>query len=440
MRAMAPGAPGETIGQRLRRLRLEGGFSQRELSSPGVSYAYISRIEAGSRQPSVKAMRMLARKLGVTPDFLETGSDLRDAEARELRLGHAELELRLGGDTDSAERTLREVVAEAVDAGDRTGAARARAGLGLAAAGDGRTSDAVELIEQALADAPLLPATRPDVCGALGRAHAALGHPERAVELFERCIDSLPAAAAPDDIAARVRFSTYLSLALADAGDAARARSTLAEALDGAASFTDPYARVRLLRSLGHSAARRHDSAAALDYVRRAIALLESTEDTLHLGRAHITHARTLLGEGRADEAGTHLETAGQLFGPHPPPGDLASLRTEQARCAVMLGDGAEAARRARESLALLDDDVPAERGFAYLALAEGLVLADDLDGALLAYADSAARLESAGRRQEAAQTCRAWARVLRRSGREAEALDVLERATDLAVSGTPAA
>ena len=33
----------ETIGQRIRRLRLEAGLSQREASGPGVSYAYLSR-------------------------------------------------------------------------------------------------------------------------------------------------------------------------------------------------------------------------------------------------------------------------------------------------------------------------------------------------------------------------------------------------------------
>jgi transcriptional regulator with XRE-family HTH domain len=48
-------------------------MSQRDLSSPGVSYAYISRIEAGARTPSVKAMRLLAQKLGVTVKQLETG-------------------------------------------------------------------------------------------------------------------------------------------------------------------------------------------------------------------------------------------------------------------------------------------------------------------------------------------------------------------------------
>ncbi len=63
----------ESIGKRLRRLRVDRGLSQRELSSPGVSYAYISRIEAGARTPSVKALRQLARKLGVTVEHLETG-------------------------------------------------------------------------------------------------------------------------------------------------------------------------------------------------------------------------------------------------------------------------------------------------------------------------------------------------------------------------------
>jgi transcriptional regulator with XRE-family HTH domain len=63
----------ESIADRLRRLRMERGMSQRDLSSPGVSYAYISRIEAGARTPSVKAMRLLAQKLGVTVEQLETG-------------------------------------------------------------------------------------------------------------------------------------------------------------------------------------------------------------------------------------------------------------------------------------------------------------------------------------------------------------------------------
>lgn len=70
--------------RRLNRARAKRGekplpvpcMSQRELAGPGVSYAYISRIEADARHPSVKALRVLAGKLGVEVAYLETGKDV----------------------------------------------------------------------------------------------------------------------------------------------------------------------------------------------------------------------------------------------------------------------------------------------------------------------------------------------------------------------------
>src|SRR5215210_9596299 len=97
---------GEAVGARLKRLRLERKLSQRDLSSPGVSYAYISRIEAGARTPSVKALRKLAQKLGVSVEYLETGRDIREVDDRELRLADAELELRLAETPNEPERKL----------------------------------------------------------------------------------------------------------------------------------------------------------------------------------------------------------------------------------------------------------------------------------------------------------------------------------------------
>ena len=42
-----------TVGDRIRERRLELGLSQRELACEGVTYAYISRLEANTRQASV---------------------------------------------------------------------------------------------------------------------------------------------------------------------------------------------------------------------------------------------------------------------------------------------------------------------------------------------------------------------------------------------------
>src|ERR671933_455404 len=153
----------ETIGQRLRRLRTERRLSQRELSSPGVSYAYISRIEAGTRQPSVKALRMLGCKLGVSAGYLETGSELNAEEERELRLADAELKLRLGEDLAEAERVVEEVLQEALAAGDKTAATRARMTLGLAATQRGDVAGSIEFLEEALGSGLVSPRDRPDV-------------------------------------------------------------------------------------------------------------------------------------------------------------------------------------------------------------------------------------------------------------------------------------
>jgi transcriptional regulator with XRE-family HTH domain len=89
--ARAPAA----IGKRLRQRRQSLGLSQRDLSEPGISYAYISRIEAGLRTPSVKALPKLAPKLGVSVDWLETGEQSPAEQPRESSLavcstsGHA---------------------------------------------------------------------------------------------------------------------------------------------------------------------------------------------------------------------------------------------------------------------------------------------------------------------------------------------------------------
>src|SRR4051812_2136982 len=190
MHSDAPPAAGETIGERLKRLRLERGLSQRELAAPGVSYAYISRIEAGTRQPSVKALRRLAAKLGVSADYLETGSDLDPAAARELQLCDLELAIRLG-EIDGAESALEAALSEADGAGDRAAGIRARVALAQIALESGGEDRAVLLLEEALADDVFAPVDRFDIYANLGRAYAGAGRPERAAALYEQCLEGV---------------------------------------------------------------------------------------------------------------------------------------------------------------------------------------------------------------------------------------------------------
>ncbi len=422
----------ETIGERLRRLRTERGLSQRELSSPGVSYAYISRIEAGARRPSVKALRLLGKKLGVSADYLETGSEIRDIEERELRLADAELELRLADDPANAEARLSDLLREAEEAGDTMAAVRAHVALGFAASQRGRAAEAVEQLERAVASQLIVPTARPDVYTALGRAYASLGEPERAVELFESCLAEV-STRRPDDAPAYVRFAVYLSHALSDLGELERAEEVLHDALARADDLVDPMMRVRLYRSVGRLSALEDRPAAALDSFRRAIALLEATEDTIHLARAHLACAWTLISADRAEEAGAHLEAADRLFGDHAEMIDRAYLRTEQARHAARTGNGERAVQFAEEALAILGDADPGEQGSARWALAEGLALQGGTERANDAFRLATEQLEQHGHRRAAVEALRAWAKLLHEIGRSAEAAGVEDRADTLA-------
>jgi transcriptional regulator with XRE-family HTH domain len=77
-----------TVGDRIRQRRLELGLSQRELASEGVTYAYISRLEANARTPSIKALRKLATKLDVSAHWLETGEQDPAEQHAQLVLEH----------------------------------------------------------------------------------------------------------------------------------------------------------------------------------------------------------------------------------------------------------------------------------------------------------------------------------------------------------------
>src|SRR5581483_1384931 len=113
----------EAVGRRIRAAREQVGLSQRDLSFPGCSPAYLSRIEAGTRTPSLQLLRELGRRLGRSADFLATGEDAAPVDA----VTEAEVALALGEREDAKQR-FRAILESA------EGPDRARASSGLAAA------------------------------------------------------------------------------------------------------------------------------------------------------------------------------------------------------------------------------------------------------------------------------------------------------------------
>jgi len=96
----SPGA----LGVRLRSARETAGLSQRQLAFDGCTAAYISRLEAGARVPSLQMVNELAVRLGISSQWLATGVDASFAEPTDLL--EAEVALRIG-DVDEADRLYR---------------------------------------------------------------------------------------------------------------------------------------------------------------------------------------------------------------------------------------------------------------------------------------------------------------------------------------------
>ncbi|MEZ5102211.1 MAG: helix-turn-helix domain-containing protein [Thermoleophilia bacterium] len=425
-------AASESLGDRLKRLRMERGLSQRAISAPGVGVSYISRIEAGTRQPSLRALRALADRLGVSAEYLETGRAASPHEEREVRLADAELALRLGEGTAVAEAELERLLAEAEEAGDTRVALRARIALGLAASQAGRHRAAVEHLERCVRRGAVTPVTRPDVYVTLGASYVAVGRHDLAVGLFE---DSLAAIEehAPEDDSARIRFVTHLSYALSDRGDFERAREVLAT-LDGAAESHDPYSRIRIFWSQARLASMEGDTGEALDHLNHAMALLDATEDTLNQARAHLLCVEILLLDGDVEQAGKHLAQAERLYALGASALDLGSLRAQQGKHAALLGRAEQAVEFATEAIGLLHDH-PVDQAAAWHALALARAGLDDTEGADQCYRRAVDQLASGGEWREAVQACQAWAETLRKAGRHEQAYDVLQRATELGLN-----
>jgi transcriptional regulator with XRE-family HTH domain len=418
----------ETVGQRIRRLRLAQGLSQRELSGPGVSYAYVSRIEANQRRPSLQVIRLLARRLDVDPGYIETGDPVSEVARRELRLADAELELRLGQDEARAEAELDALLRE--KANDITGV-HARAALGLLASRRADHLRTIRLLKGVTASRYITPEARGDVYEALAAAYAANGTPNRAISLLRQCIEAV--ADQEEAVSQLVRYKSLLAEHLALSGARDEARAVLSDAADTASRISSPSTRGTLLWVAGKAGWMAGDPGAAKRQMNQAIAILEATEDTLALARAHLANGRMLALNAENDAAGAQLERAERLIELVGDRDDLGVLRAEQAKLAARVGDAEAAVQRAREAEELLAGDVR-HHANAQHALGVAFAAAGDIDAADAAFKSAVDLMEERSHQREAAQIAREWARALREAGREAEAFSVMEQATVLVV------
>jgi tetratricopeptide (TPR) repeat protein len=415
------------VGRRLRKAREAAGVTQRDLAFEGCTAAYISRIEAGARVPSLQILHEFARRLGVRPEYLATGS--QDPDDLSSQLLEAEVALRLE-DEDLAEE-LYEAARAAADL--PADLAQAQLGLGRLALRRGKIANGIALLEQALDSGELGPGDASAAANALGRSYASQNRYDEAFAVFERFFDE---ARARDDHFDQVRFGVLLANAYVDHGDYARAHATLGQILDVARQTVDPLLRASLYWSQSRVHLSEGEPDRAAEYARLALATLRASEQTLEAARALLLLAFIENDRGNptaalelVDEGEPIVAAAGEAT-------DAAMFEVERARALSALGEPEEAAEILLGIVPRLNAAAPRDAVRAYSAVADVFRKQGDLARALELYELAVEQAPVADRHVVAALT--AMAEIHEELGNGDMALELLKQAL-AARAGTPA-
>ena len=350
-----------SVGRRLRAAREQAGISQRALSFPGCTAAYISRIENGERIPSLQLLREFAARLGVGEQYLAYGRD--DAPDSSASPTAARVAIRMG-DLEAA-RGLASTALEAARSDHEQAAAYSL--LGEVELAEGEIVAARAALERAIALDPTIEDRDAWTAEALGRVYARAFEYETAACVFERNRDR---AIARQDPVNEVRFGSLLAGAHIDSGNFGAAEDVLAGALRASDTIADPLAVARLFWAQSRAHAQRPDSASAARFAERALAQLEASDQAYDIARVHQMLAHIELDRGNTERATELLEQAAPTIVASGRKVELASFRIEQARALLESNRREEAAAIAIEASAALAAESPVDAGRSYAVLA----------------------------------------------------------------------
>ena len=404
------------VGRRLKDAREAAGVSQRRLAFPGCSPAYISRIEAGERIPSLQILRELGSRLGVDAEYLARGTS--DVESALL---DAEIALRLD-ELDQAETGFADTLTEAQ--GEHR--IRALGGLGEVATRRGDIHRAIGYFEEAVAACDGDPATCPNIAESLGRAYGAVGRLPEAITIFRRCVN---AQRDVDDVVQMIRFACLLGYALTDNAEIEEAERVVAEALAHAQNITDPYTRARLYWSQARVEGERGRVESSSRYARMALEILKLTEDTYAIAHAHQFLAHVYLDADKVEQAEVELEAGRPLIEATANPVELAHFELEEARLAARQGDLDRARSLAMTVSSKLGDAMPQDAGRAYVLLGEIFEAIGERERSIEIYELAIDRLEQLPTSRYLLTAQRRLATVLEQLDRPDLALDALKKA-----------
>ncbi|TNY35803.1 helix-turn-helix domain-containing protein [Thermomonospora catenispora] len=399
----------ETLGQRIRALRIRQGVSQAQLAFPELSDSYISLIESDKRVPAPSVIELLAAKLNCSATYLISGVSEEVVDDLRVTLDYAEIALQNGAAAEARAR-FADVLASTDAVALPELLAQARWGHALALEAAGELEDAIEelrrLTQETSAEADLEQWARVHV--ALSRCLRERGDISASVEVAEEALRKLLASGAEATDGA-VHLGASLLAAYIERGDLVRARQLAEQLIERAERIGSPKARMAAYWEAAYVAEVRGDYEEGMALAERALPLLGALDDARSLSRLRIVYAGLLL-RARPDQAerarellvrtreGINSSAAGEI--------DVALCLIELARAETALGRPAEAVDLAHEALDLLGDAPRRASAMALTVLGEAYVRLGRTEDAIEVLTRAAACMEEMESTREAAQ---AW-------------------------------
>jgi transcriptional regulator with XRE-family HTH domain len=394
------------IGARVRELRLQRGISQTALAGSDLSPSYISLIEAGHREPSDEALRVIAGRLGTSVEFLRTGAHNASTARAEMEISFAKVALANGEPTVALDRLtavpLRGVDPELAlelqlvqaDAHEKAGDLEAAAGILEALLTRAAEANAWVLYTRA--------------ANALVAAYIESGDLHRAVDVGVTTRTRVEAAelSGTDE---HIRLVTTLVWAYQSRGDLMYAEMLATQLAEQVRESGTPRAQASVYWNSALIAEDRGDVRGAIRLAERAFALMAEEAGSPDLPRVHL-----LLGwlkvrgpEPDAEGALRELDIADRGLVRENSVVDQAYSRVERARANLMLGRSDAALEHARAALDLLGEAPRLERCEALLMVADVLFTRHQRQRAMAMYEIAADQLTMMSAQRSAARVWR---------------------------------
>jgi transcriptional regulator with XRE-family HTH domain len=426
---------GSTLGQRLRSVRNERGLSQADLAGTLVSPSYVSLIESGKRLPQPEVLDGLARRLGVSPVFLQSGISPEEATEQRLKLEFAEIALANGDLAEAREHFSALLTAV-------TGDLRLGAVWGLA-----RVEEACGYMHEALAHCDsLLAAARagergaPDLMTLLNgrcRIYRESGDFTRSIEVGEDALREARALGLETTEAA-IRLASTLVGSYICRGDAFSAQHLANQVIARAERLNSRTALGAAYWNACFVAADRGELELAVELATKTLVLLSESAQERDIAQIRVTYAWLLLQlePPRLDEAEALLAAAHPVLSEMSLAQSLTSCDTEMARAALLRGDFSRAVQLADRALVRCQGPGGRELEDARVVRGLALIVSGAVPPGVADVAAAVNRLEDLGARREAARASRELGEALLRCGRSEDAIPALRRATELVCAG----